>query len=214
MKTPQRISTAAIRDVTMMRIFACVVAIATLDGCVRGLPSDKPPIHPNPNMDRQEKYKAQSESKFFADHATMRTPPPGTVAFDQLRDDDAYYTGKVNGKLVKTSPVPLTLPLLKRGQERYQIYCLPCHGGSGAGNGIIVQRGLLPPPSYHEQRLRDTADGHFFDVMTNGVRNMSSYASQIPVADRWAIVAYIRALQRSQNATIKDVPADKRETVQ
>ena len=141
----------------------------------------------------------------------MRTPVAGTVARGELRADVEYYTGKdEKGNLVKKSPVPLTMALLKRGQERYNIYCVPCHGGTGAGNGIVVKRGYLPPPSYHTDLLRGQPDGHFFDVMTNGIRNMASYKSQVPVADRWAIVAYIRALQKSQSAGLEDIPVEIR----
>ena len=105
------------------------------------------------------------------------------------------------------------MQLLKRGQERFNIYCAPCHGQTGDGQGIVVQRGYLPPPSYHQDRLRKMPDGYIFDVITNGVRNMPSYRHQVPVADRWAIVSYLRALQRSQNATINDIPPEMRETV-
>lgn len=105
------------------------------------------------------------------------------------------------------------MQLLQRGQERFNIYCSPCHGKTGDGKGIIVQRGMLPPPSFHEARLLQAPDGHFFDVISNGIRNMPTYRHQIPVSDRWAIVAYLRALQRSQNATINDIPVDLRGNV-
>lgn len=187
-----------------------MVAVVALSAC-QGRPSEEPPIHLNPNMDSQPKYKAQSKGDFFADGMSMRTPPEGTVARGQLRDDAAYYMGRdEKGNLVKENPVPVTMALLHRGQERFNIYCSPCHGQTGLGNGIIVQRGMLPPPNFHDERLLKVEDGHFFDVMTNGIRNMSSYKSQVPVADRWAITAYIRALQRTHTASLEDVPQEKR----
>jgi mono/diheme cytochrome c family protein len=144
----------------------------------------------------------------------MRQPVPGTIAADSLREDKAYYNGRdERDSLLAKMPVPVTMQLLKRGQERYNIYCAPCHGQTGDGQGIIVQRGYLPPPSYHQNRLRNVTDGYVFDVITNGVRNMPSYRHQIPVADRWAIVAYQRALQRSQDANINDIPLEMRESV-
>jgi cytochrome c len=165
-------------------------------------------------MFKQPKYKAQSQSEFFTDGATMRQPVPGTIAADSLREDRAFYYGRdERDSLLAKMPVPVTMQLLKRGQERFNIYCAPCHGQTGDGQGIMVQRGYLPPPSYHQDRLRKASDGYIFDVITNGVRNMPSYRHQIPVADRWAIVAYQRALQRSQNANVNDIPLELRESV-
>ena len=178
-------------------------------GCYRGSPSEDPPIHLNPNMDHQPKYKAQAESDFFKDGATMRMPVPGTVARGDLRADHVYYQGKnADGTLVNEAPVRIDMDLLKRGQERYNIYCAPCHDRTGAGQGIVIKKGFLPPPSFHLDRLREAPDGHFFDVISNGIRNMPAYNHQVQVADRWAIVAYIRALQRSQNARKSDVPEE------
>jgi mono/diheme cytochrome c family protein len=139
----------------------------------------------------------------------MRKPPSGTVARGMLREDARYYAGRTeDGEYVEQMPVPVTRALLERGQERYDIFCTVCHGGSGDGNGIIMagNYGYTPAPTYHSERLRDVTDGYIYDVITNGVRNMTGYAQQIPVADRWAIVAYVRALQRSQNADAADVP--------
>lgn len=191
-------------------VMASVVAIL-LAGCFQGEPSSKPPIHINPNMDAQEKYKPQSANRFFADGRTMREPVPGTVARGELREDSEYFTGKTeSGQLVKTIPVQITKQLLDRGQERFDIYCAPCHDQTGKGQGIVVKKGFMPPPSLHLDRLREAPDGHIFDVISNGIRNMPTYRHQVHVADRWAIVAYVRALQRSQGASIKDVPQDKR----
>ena len=127
-----------------------------------------------------------------------------------MRQDDHLYQGRVNGELADTFPMPVTAAVMARGQERYNVFCLPCHGPTGSGNGTIVQRGFRAPPSYHEERLRAAPVGYFYDVMTNGFGAMQDYASQVPVADRWAIAAYMRALQLSQRATVNDVPADRR----
>jgi hypothetical protein len=178
-------------------------------GCYRGSPSEDPPIHINPNMDDQPKYKAQAASEFFKNGSAMRMPEPGTVARGDLREDKAYYEGKnADGSLVENMPVEITLDLLRRGQERFNIYCSPCHDRTGSGQGIVVKKGFLPPPSFHLDRLREAPDGHFFDVISHGLRNMPAYNHQVQVADRWAIIAYIRALQRSEHATKSDVPGE------
>lgn len=189
-------------------------ALLLAAGCYQGQPSKQPPIHLNPNMDDQPKYQAQATSEFFENGQAMRLPIEGTVARGELKEDVVYYTGKdARGNLVKNSPVEATLENLKRGRERFDIYCSPCHGRTGAGDGMVVKRGMFPPPTYHQERLRDTADGHIFDVISNGIRNMPSYKSQVPVADRWAIVNYVRALQRSQNARATDVPEEVRKSL-
>lgn len=183
-------------------------------GCYRKRPSDKPPIHLNPNMDRQEKYKAQSESGFFEDHATMRQPVDGTVARGYLREDTEYYEGKDRrGRFIKKAPVEIDMNIMERGQERYNIYCSPCHSRVGDGRGIMVNKGYLPPPSFHNNRIRRMPDGEIYNVITNGVRNMPAYRHQINPDDRWAIVVYIRALQRSQNAAINDLPEEMRDDI-
>ncbi len=191
-------------------IWTAALTAMILAGC-QGRPSENPPIHMNPNMDHQPKYKAQSESEFFENHSTMRMSVEGTVARGQLRGDDAYYTGRdAKGNVLETVPVSVTMNLLKRGQERYNIFCTPCHGETGNGKGIVGQKMPIPPTNLHEARLLPVGDGHLFDVMTNGIRNMQNYRSQISVADRWAIVSYVRALQKSQLATMDDVPQEKR----
>lgn len=160
---------------------------------------------------RQEMYdqprtKPHRPSDFFADGRSDRQPVAGAIARGQLRDDSHLYTGKVGGQLVSTFPFPVTRAVLERGRERFNIYCAPCHDRLGNGNGMIVRRGFRPPPSLHEDRLRDAPVGHHFDVISNGLGSMPDYAAQIPVRDRWAIVAYLRALQLSQRATVADVP--------
>ena len=173
--------------------------------------SDDPPIHPNQNMDYQEKFEPQEYNPFFADGAAMRVPVPGTVARGMLRADAALYYGRnADGTFVAEMPVPVTRALLERGQERYDIFCTPCHGRAGDGQGVIMtgNYGYVPAPSYHQDYLREIEDGYLYDVIANGVRNMPAYGYHIPVDDRWAIVSYIRALQRSQYAPEADVPAD------
>jgi cytochrome c len=162
-------------------------------------------------MDKQPKYKAQSESEFFADRSAMRQPVPGTVPADQIDEDPAFFTGiDQQGDTVAHSPLPVTMLSLERGRERFNIYCSPCHGRVGDGQGIMVSRGYVPPPSFHDDRIRVLSDGHIFDVITNGIRNMPAYRHQIPPEDRWAIVNYLRALQRSQHATMEDIPVERR----
>lgn len=136
------------------------------------------------------------------------------MARGQLRTDTRFYLGKAGGKLVSTLPLPLTRELLRRGRERYNIYCTPCHDSVGNGQGIVVRRGFRRPPSYHIDRLREAPIGHFFDVISNGFGVMASYAVQVRPADRWAIAAYIRALQLSQHATLAEVPTDQRRQLQ
>lgn len=174
------------------------------------------------DMQDQPRYKVYKQSDFFADGRASRDLPEGTVARGLLKENKGYYTGKIDnpdpnaqaqtstnaaGNTIVTSfpnaidefPIPVTKELVDRGQERYNIYCIVCHGPVGNGDGMIVRRGFSPPPTYHDDRLRNAPVGHFFDVITNGWGKMNSYAAQVPVKDRWAIVAYIRALQISQS---------------
>lgn len=162
------------------------------------------------DMHLQPKYLPYDPSNFFDDGRSERQPVPGTVARGHLRLDELLYTGKENGQLSNRFPFPITRADLERGRERFNIYCTPCHDYTGSGHGMIVQRGFPPPPSYHIDRLRNAPAGHFFDVMTNGFGSMYSYASRIPVEDRWRIVAYIRALQLSEHASVTDVPESER----
>jgi mono/diheme cytochrome c family protein len=162
------------------------------------------------DMHDAPRYDPLEASTFFADGVASRPLPANTVARGNLREDDHLYQGRINGQLADTFPMPVTEQVMARGQERYNVFCQPCHGPTGAGNGMIVQRGFRAPPSYHEERLRNAPVGYFYDVMTNGFGAMQDYASQVPVADRWAIAAYMRALQLSQRATVNDVPADRR----
>lgn len=157
----------------------------------------------------QPKAKPLSENSFFKDGASARQIPEHTVAHGDAREDIAFSTGLANGFLVTKLPVHLTPELLSRGRERYNIHCAVCHGRTGDGNGEIVRRGFPAPPSFHIDRLRNAPIGHFFDVMTNGYGVMYSYASRVELNDRWAIAAYLRALQLSHHAKPEDVPPNE-----
>ncbi|HYU43831.1 MAG TPA: cytochrome c [Vicinamibacteria bacterium] len=162
------------------------------------------------DMHDQPKYKAFRPSDFFGDDRSARPLVEDTVARGQLRADAAYFTGKQGALPVDVLPVAVTPALLRRGQQRYGIYCTPCHGQTGRGDGMVVQRGYRRPPSFHIDRLRNEKAGYFFDVITSGFGAMPDYAAQIAVPDRWATVAYVRALQLSENARLEDVPEDDR----
>jgi mono/diheme cytochrome c family protein len=166
------------------------------------------------NMRDGSRLKPLQRSTFFPDDKSSRDPPGGTVARGQLRADTAFFAGKTGDKEVDQFPIPVTAQLLQRGRERYNIYCSPCHALSGYGDGMIVRRGFSPPPTFHSDRLRNAPVGHFYNVITNGYGSMYSYASRVNPQDRWAIIAYIRALQLSQNARVEDVPADQRSKLQ
>ena len=159
------------------------------------------------------RYEAYEKSEFFGDARSMRPQVTGTVARGQLREDAALFTGKEGAAFVARIPVPMSGQLVQRGRQRYDIYCAPCHGRAGRGDGIVVRRGYRAPSSFHVDRLRGQADGYFYDVITNGFGAMPDYAAQVAVADRWAIVAYIRALQLSQHAPLAALPAHAQERV-
>jgi mono/diheme cytochrome c family protein len=169
-----------------------------------GLSACRQDMHDAPRYDPLE------SSAFFANGSGSRMPVAETVARGQLNQDRHLYEGVVDGRPAETFPMPVTAEVMARGHERYDVFCSPCHGLTGVGNGMIVQRGFRQPPSLHEDRLRNAAAGYYFDVMTRGFGAMQDYASQVPVADRWAITAYIRALQTSRAATVIDVPVDRR----
>src|SRR5438552_3622107 len=163
------------------------------------------------DMFHQPISKPLERSDFFQDnHMASRPLVPNTVARGHLHEDEIFFTGKRGTNLVQTIPLPITRELLERGSERFDIYCAVCHGRTGEGRGMIVQRGFPPPPSFHIDRLRQAPIGHFFDVITQGYGIMYSYAERVEPADRWAISAYIRALQLSRNATLADLTAAER----
>jgi mono/diheme cytochrome c family protein len=184
-------------------LMLCGTVLALIAGCRQ-------------DMHNQPKYIPLRESTFFADGSGARLPVEHTVARGHLNEDEYFYTGKRNGQLGNELPQGLLhegygmKELLARGQERYGIYCTPCHSRMGDGNGMIVQRGMKHPPSYHEARLKQQPLSYFYDVMTNGFGAMLNYQAQITPRDRWAIAAYIRALQLSQDAKMSDVPESER----
>lgn len=191
---------------------AATFALA-LSAC-RGQPSEEPPFHLVHDMRRQNKYRPEAASAFFADGRAMRAPVPGVVAQGELFEDEVFHRGKTSAGFARKAPVEVDEATLERGQERFNIYCSVCHDRTGSGRGINVQRGFPPPVDLTSDRVRGFADGEVFQVISNGVRNMPSYAAQIPEGDRWAIVAWVRVLQRSQRASIQDVPAAFRDRIE
>ena len=200
---------------SMNLILAALLACAfVFQGCTRGRPSKKPPVHLIPDMDSQPKYKTQGEGRFFSDGSAMRLPVLGAVSRGALPDSGTLSSGRTeDGRWTGINPLRITAITLERGRERYDIYCAPCHSRLGDGAGILVSRGYVPPPTFHSARIRGLADGQIYDAVVNGVRNMPSYGHQIPLRDRWRIVAHLRALQHSQNETIRDAPIDKRDAL-
>lgn len=198
--------------------FLVVLTVSVLG--FRGSTFTKPPlmVFPDtffPEMNKQAKYKPQASSEFFADGRADRPLPPGVVPRGFLRDDDHLYRGKTaDGQWAKGFPaaVKVDARLLARGRERFTIYCAPCHGAAGDGNGITKQYGMGATPSYHDDRLRNMAEGEIFNTITNGVKTMSPYGDKLVPEDRWAVIAYVRALQRAQNSRVEDVePNHKQE---
>lgn len=193
-----------------MRTFALALAATAALAACRGQTSDQPPIHIVPDMDWQPRYDPQEESAFggFEDKRTMRPLVPGTVAQGRLREDAAFHTGKVGDLYVAKVPFDVNEEVLARGQQRFNIFCTPCHDQTGSGAGMVIKRGYpIPPINLASENTRGLPDGEIFEVITHGVRNMPAYNTQIPEQDRWAIVAWVRVLQRSQAATVADVPA-------
>lgn len=196
-------------------LFALITILsANLSGC-RGWRTEKAPIHPNPNLDWQAKYKAQTLS---------RSVPENTVAWgrgtlnehnetrdDYLQSNRPFYTGKsTNGSWVVKAPINVSKETLIRGRERYNIYCSMCHAEAGEGMGIIVRRGFVPPPKLSDNRIVNYQDGELFDIVSNGIRTMPGYGKQIPESDRWAIVTYVRALQKMHHAKYSELSASEK----
>lgn len=165
-------------------------------------------------MHDQPKFKPYDASDFFGDRRAMREPVAGTVARGQLNEDKVFHTGMDGTSFAAEFPIPVTEETLRRGQERFNIYCSPCHDKTGQGRGMIVQRGYKQPQTFHSDRVRGLPPGYFVNAITNGFATMPSYAHQVPPADRWAIAAYIRALQLSQHASLDDVPASERDNLE
>jgi mono/diheme cytochrome c family protein len=194
-----------------MRTLA-LLPLLILAGC--GVTTRSTPVELFPDMDRQPKYKPQAASAFFSDGRASRTAVAGTVAEGQQREDEAFETGISGGMYAGRNPLPLDAPTMARGRERYDIYCAVCHDRTGSGKGIVTAR--VPawiPTSLLEPRIRQMTDGELFHVASDGRRTMPGYRYQVPAHDRWAIVAYVRALQRAREATLADVPAELRSTV-
>ncbi len=183
----------------------------------RYTPGPQPRVHLVLDMDNQPRFEAQQANPLFADGRAMRPWPEGTVPRGRLAGDERVFRGRDGGGWVETIPIPVDESLMRRGRERYEIFCSPCHGLAGHGDGIVARRAerlqegsWVPPASFHQDLVRARPDGHLFNAITNGIRTMPAYGSQIPERDRWAIVAYVRALQRSQRASLEDVPAELR----
>jgi hypothetical protein len=189
------------RENLCLRAFALSLLLFSITGCRQ-------------DMHDQPKYEPLEKNTFFDDQRASRPLVEGTVARGHLRDNPAYFIGKIGDQPVTSFPLEVTEELVQRGQSRYNIFCTPCHDVAGKGLGMIVRRGFKRPPSFHIDRLRQSPPGYFYDVITNGFGQMSSYAEQIPVRDRWAITAYIRALQLSQHATMDQVPEEKRKELE
>ncbi len=184
----------------------------------RSVRSPRTRVHVIWDMDQQAKYRPQGPSSIFPDGRSMRPPVSGTVARGELRANSHLYTGKSRGKWAATFPMQLTADMVKKGQERFNIFCAPCHGLAGYGDGMVAKRAdkigagkWVPPASLHSDLVRSRPLGHLFNTISNGIRTMPPYASQIPVNDRWAIIAYVLALQKSQHASLHDVPEQQRE---
>ena len=173
-------------------------------------PQRRPPIEVWPDMDRQEKYKPQTESPLFPDRRSNRRPVEGTVAVGQLKQDAVFFTGETGGQWIGKIPVAITPSLLERGQQRFNIYCAPCHDRTGQGQGIVPKRSGWIPTNLMEQRVFEMPDGEIYSVISHGRRSMPGYKFQISEHDRWAITAYVRALQRSTLGTVNDVPPELR----
>ena len=185
-----------------------LTSLVAISGCARGCTSSRPPIHLNPSMDDQPKVLPQAASNFFYNGASMREPVPGTVAIGGLQEDGPFFTGKgADGQFVAAIPHPVDDTVVERGRQRYEIYCQPCHDARGDGRGILFQRGNVPTGNFHDEKILKYPDGQIFDVITNGVGLMAGYRWPIPPADRWAIVAYVRELQRDRLARATSAPA-------
>mgnify|MGYP005839682633 CR=1 FL=1 len=209
------------RPAIVVLVVLALVPVALI-ARARVVPSTKPRYHVIFDMDKQPKYLAQSANPQFADGRAMRPPVAGTVARGELADEPTRYRGLTSDTWdgstppwVERTPIPPTAERMRRGQERFNIFCAPCHGLSGFGDGIVAKRAeklaegtWVMPLSFHDSTVRERPDGHLFNTITHGIRTMPAYGPQIPVDDRWAIVAYVRALQRSQNAPLSDAPAD------
>lgn len=200
----------------LILLLSCAAVVSVLG--FRGEKSTRPPLELFPDMDRQPKLRPQTAASFFTDGMSSRLPVDGTVARGSAYEISPVNTGRMPSSpgitnFVQHIPVPVTAKLLQRGHERYNIYCSPCHNVNGDGKGITGKYGMVGMANFHDPRLVQMSDGELFDTITNGKNNMGSYAANIDIPDRWAVVAYLRALQRSHLAEINDVPTDQRATL-
>lgn len=209
-------SALLILTLTALVPFACVARS-------RVVRSSQPRVHLVQDMDNQTSYRTQQTNAAFADLRSMRPPVEGTVAWGHLDEDDHYYRGRAGDDYAVGFPArhEVTLQSVQRGRERYDIYCAPCHGLAGNGDGMVARRAdatqqgtWVPPTSLHDALALSRSEGHLFNTITSGIRTMPAYGPQIPVEDRWAIVSYVRALQRSQRATLEQVPREARSELQ
>lgn len=205
-----------------MRRAAFLLLAMAMVGC-RGSKSEDPPVHLFGDMDWQQKYQWGEASPLFEDGRAMRPLVDGVIPIGHLDEDDGYYRGKqANGEFisrvtdlrVNNEAMKVDEKLIRRGEERFNIYCAPCHDQTGGGRGMVVQRGFPPPVDLSSDRVRTMPDGQLFDTITQGVRNMPSYRKQVTVPDRWAIVTWVRVIGRSQHASKDDVPADKQGSIE
>ena len=188
-------------------IITTAIAGLALSGC-SNFPSKNPQVWIWSDMRRQEKYKPQMESPFFADQRTSRRPVEGTIPVGFLKEDTPYFTGQKDGQYLARNPEALSAEFLARGQERFNIYCAPCHDRTGSGRGVVPSRSSWIPGNLHDPRIVEMVDGELFHVVSHGRRSMPGYRFQVPEKDRWAIVAYVRALQRTRLGTLADVPPE------
>jgi mono/diheme cytochrome c family protein len=194
-----------------LMVILAVAAVVSVAGWRGGL-SRRPPLEIFPDMKRQPKLRPQKPFAFFADQRSSRLPVPGTIPFDALLDDTPLASGRepASTNWVAVNPMPINAELLERGRQRYTIFCAPCHSAAGDGNGIVTKYGMLRAGNYHEPRIVRLPDGEIFNTISRGKNLMSAYAAQIPTADRWAIVAYVRALQLTRLGGVTDVPENRR----
>lgn len=188
----------SLRQPVAWKLLMVAVLVLPSTACLRGCTSSRPPIHLNPNMDQQPKYIAQGSSDFFSDGGAMRTPVPGTVARGEPIDATSFLSGRDSAGQFIDNPLPLSDEVLDRGRERYDIFCLPCHGETGDGQSVIRERTGIPSANLLSERIRQLPDGQIYSVITDGMGLMADYASQISPEDRWRIIHHIRRLQNEQ----------------
>jgi len=200
----------------MRKILILSLCFFVLVGC-RGWRSEKPPIHLNPNLDFQAKISAQEDPLEVPDHTVVWGNEASLTSESRsefFKDNNSFYTGKdKEGNWLKKVPLDVNNSVLTRGQERYNIYCSVCHGEDGSGNGIVMEYGWFKPAKYWDPRVVNYADGEIFNIISNGIRTMPGYSTQIPEEDRWSIVTYIRAIQVSNTMNLDDVPLEIRNKI-